>query len=600
MDLVADTATASLVSPSTSEKQSRSTGRVPKDQVPMWDEALLDTAPPDAELPPNMYRKYLRRCELKVTAQGSSAADVELINAIKAVVTKMKEADKNLMILPYCKDDASLKPILGIKDIPESISKLKKYFQNASPRMHGGSYFLRTLLAYNTPFSELSEDIKWWLGEHKAGLWLRKVQTERTTWLGFLLYSLRSMDEDRFTRVFSARYSTKVGIRYKAISLGRRTGPYDPQAVIPRAYHLEVAESEAGRVSELLQRDYSSGQNQFPMGIKMRFVPDVNQLMNYNTRGKAAQLATRQLAFEEKMAYANSWEIMDLYSVEKNSGQCLADMITGIPSAKIPHLKVFHSVTPGFRKGTTTFAFIPQLEQEARTMVAALLPYLRAQYGDSVFKFFTSAAADRAQSCEWDPVTNQVISPQDQAVEAATTLDADYHFEGDVEIEMPAMGPAPEGGTAAFAKGSDSVSTFRPASASRSVASSRKKRNPTTTPLVQPSPNIPQRVAPSSARRAAADDASRSSFASAITMETLESTVQETVQKVIAEGLGAMIQEAVSQSMSTHMQHLALSAGNQHETDPPQQARPQGQTRQSASHRGPNGGSSSSRAAAEG
>lgn len=69
----------------------------------------------------------------------------------------------------------------------------------------------------------------------------------------------------------------------------KRTGPYDPKAVVPRAYHVEVAESEADWVAELLQRDYSSGQHMFPMGIKMRFVPDVNQLINFNTRTKTAQ-----------------------------------------------------------------------------------------------------------------------------------------------------------------------------------------------------------------------------------------------------------------------------------------------------------------------
>jgi hypothetical protein len=76
------------------------------------------------------------------------------------------------------------------------------------------------------------------------------------------------------------------------------------------------------------------------------------------------------------------------------------------------------------------FVFIPQLEQEARTsMVAVLLPYLRAKYGDSVFNFFTSAAADCAQSCEWDPETrNQVLSPCDRAVDEATTLDTKFHF----------------------------------------------------------------------------------------------------------------------------------------------------------------------------
>jgi hypothetical protein len=187
---------------------------------------------------------------MKVTARGSSTADVELRNAIVAVMIKMKEADTNLLVLPYSNNDSALKPLMRVKDIPETVSKLKKYFQNATPRMNGGSYFIRAMFAYNVPFKEIMEDIKWWLGENKAGLWMRKVQTEKTTRLGFLLYSLRAMDEDRMTRVFSARCNTKIGLRYMAINTGkRRTGPYDPKAVIPRAIHIEVAELEAGRAT---------------------------------------------------------------------------------------------------------------------------------------------------------------------------------------------------------------------------------------------------------------------------------------------------------------------------------------------------------------
>ena len=148
---------------------------------------------------------------------------------------------------------------------------------------------------------------------------------------------------------------------------------------LPRAIHLEVAEGHAARVSKLIQEDYSSSTTAFPMGIKMRFVPDINQLMNFATRTKSVHLATRQMAFEDKTCYANSWEVSDLYSEISISGnKCLAELITTIPSTTYPHLKIFHSVTPGYQIGTTTFAFIPQLEQEARTMVAALLPYLRA------------------------------------------------------------------------------------------------------------------------------------------------------------------------------------------------------------------------------
>ena len=207
---------------------------------------------------------------------------MELINAITNILIKLQEADKSIAVLPYAAADVDLRPLLKPEDIPNGIGKLKKYFQNATPRTNGGSYYVRALICFNKPFAEFTEDIKWWFGQNKAGIWIRKVQEEKVARLGYLLYSLRSMDLDRLTRYYSKKYNTKVGLRYMVINTGRR-GKYDPNAELPRAVHIEVAEHQAARVSSLLQLDYSSSQSQFPMGIKMRFVPDINQLMNFST-----------------------------------------------------------------------------------------------------------------------------------------------------------------------------------------------------------------------------------------------------------------------------------------------------------------------------
>ena len=218
-------------------------------------------------------------------------------------MVKLQEAEKDIVVLPYAAENSNLKLLKTFpEDIPSGISTLKKYFQNATPRMNGESYYIRALLFYNKPFEEITEDIKWWLGEQKAGIWLRKVQEEKVANLGYLLYSLRTMDAERLTRTFSYRYGTKVGIRYRVISTGRR-GKYDPNVELPRAIHLEVAEGEAGRVSRMLQDDYASNHSSFPMGIKMRFVPDINQVMNFTTRtkSKTSKALTRlNLMFQQK------------------------------------------------------------------------------------------------------------------------------------------------------------------------------------------------------------------------------------------------------------------------------------------------------------
>lgn len=192
-------------------------------------------------------------------------------------------------------------------------------------------------------------------------------------------------------------------------------------------------------------------------------------------------------------------------------------MITQIPSTKLPHLNVFHAVSLGYWQGTITFAFIPQLEGEACTMVAVLLPFIWQTHGDDVFKFFTPAAGNRALNYEWDSITIQIFSPNDQAVQDAMTPDEEYHFEP-VEIIMPPGAPAPTGGTAAFAQNSDSVSTFRLSNYWNNPTTAAKKATKTT----KKGPTIHLQVA-SSASKISPDKQSRGSHSSALTMETLQS-----------------------------------------------------------------------------
>ena len=136
----------------------------------------LNAGPKDAIRPRTIFRQILCRVDIKVTTKGSTQSDVELVNGIKATMVKLQEADKSIVVLPYAAAHSNLKPLTKFpEDIPSGISKLKKYFQNATPRMNGGSYYIRALLFFNKSFEDTTEDIKWWLGKQKGGIWLRKV-----------------------------------------------------------------------------------------------------------------------------------------------------------------------------------------------------------------------------------------------------------------------------------------------------------------------------------------------------------------------------------------------------------------------------------------
>lgn len=156
-------------------------------------------------------RVFMRRIEIKIAVKGSMQANVKMIHAIKEVFSKLQETDSSFIILPYCSNDTALPTILKLQHLPNNIGKLKKYFWGATPRLNGSSYFLQHLSCINSPFSTIMENIGWRFGANKAGTWMRKVQRERTTWIGvLLLYSLRSTNEDHMMRILLGQYNTKI------------------------------------------------------------------------------------------------------------------------------------------------------------------------------------------------------------------------------------------------------------------------------------------------------------------------------------------------------------------------------------------------------
>ena len=546
----------------------------------------LDLPPTDFTPPTTIRRKFYRRVDIKVSTKPSSTADVELRNALVQFLAKVKESDVHLIVIPYRKADSNLPTLRVMGDIPLAVGRLKKYFPGAIPRLAGGSHYMNVLIGTNKPLKEIKEDVDWWLGANGAGMWLSKVQAEKVERVGSLLYSLRDMDEENMTRFFSQCFGTKIGLRWVAINTGKRKGKWDPNAEIARAIHVECEASKAGEVMTGLSMIYSSTATEFPFYQKMRFLPVPKQVMNTSSKVKLERLANRQLQFCNKIAYARTWEIVGLYhTLPEAGGRNLAELITSIPSRTLPHLSLFHMVSPGWTDGHTTLAFVPQLEEEARTMVAALLPYLAHHHGDSIYKCFTTQAQDRAVQCTWDEETGQVVSPQDQAVDEAADMDEEFHFETDVQVEMPSTGPAPTGGTAAFTQENDSVSTFRDTGAK---AKAKKKDSILKSKTGKGNPS---RATPSGGDQVPTDNTSHDeSMASALTMETIESRIEECVESVLSGRLTELIASSMEASMETYMQKLALSAKS-NDTDPSQSGSASGaQAQQSAPKDGMSGG----------
>jgi hypothetical protein len=83
------------------------------------------------------------------------------------------------------------------------------------------------------------------------------------------------------------------------------------------------------------------------LGIKLCIVPELNQLTNTTTRGKAKRLRLlRQAAFTMKIEGQTSREVSNLDYFGAALGQSLRSLIMTIKSTAHPAIPFFHSVDP--------------------------------------------------------------------------------------------------------------------------------------------------------------------------------------------------------------------------------------------------------------
>jgi hypothetical protein len=89
---------------------------------------------------------------------------------------------------------------------------------------------------------------------------------------------------------------------------------------------------------------------------------------------------------------AISWDISVLDFVDPVIGLSLRDLVMKIESRFKPGQKLFHIVDETWNGNGYHFAFFPNVEAEARTMIMALILFLVHYYKETAVKWFSASA----------------------------------------------------------------------------------------------------------------------------------------------------------------------------------------------------------------
>lgn len=403
------------------------------------DSAPENTPPPPLPLP---VRANRLRYDMKLKVKPNTNDPVKALReAITQMYDKIREQDVSLVVYPWTTEDQMIVKdrIFKAAEIPNNPVDIKKYFSRAIPRPKGGVMYVSVVLGTAIDFARLNGNLKWWLDREHMGLYVRQLQVEKTKVVGWLLYSTQKMDPATLAHEIERMTGISAGIRWRMISPGK--GGQLPLELQVKALHVEVDETNLDSDRLTIRCLYSSARTSgFPLGVRMRLVPEIMMLSNPKARENFRRLSNRQAGFTQKVQTCRTWEIASLDHRDHHlDNDSLRSLLMKIYSQSFPHLTLFHSIDPHWRGDGFEISFLPQVEEEARAMIMGMLPFLRHHVKVPNYyldKCFSSSAVARANTARWNVELGAVITEDDDwlnSIDGAGN-DTAYVFEMELAI----------------------------------------------------------------------------------------------------------------------------------------------------------------------
>ena len=385
-------------------------------------------------------RKPLRKCasryDLKIVVPPTEPAHA--LEALKLVLIDvwkvMKAADKRLVLYPWSNSAESrdLPGLTKVEEFPDQLPAIQEYFYRAFPRKAGGTMYVSVFLGHDRPFKELHGELDWWFVQQGFGWYMKALQCEKSSVIGWLLFSTIDMDRELLASEIWKMTGVTVGLRFRTISIqSKQTLSKDQQV---GAIHIEVDDlnyfGDKARVEDLYR---ANRDDDFPLDIKMRLCPQIQDATDPSSIIKLERLRIRQAAFLANVQKTISGDIACLdFEDKKWAHWTLRKFIMRIRDDD--GVRVFVSVDRHFTGRGFVYQYTSRFSVLAPAWIRGMIPYLKTQinlsYHEQLRKCFTLAAFEKAKEYDWDEDKKCVVSAADRAVDDLLfCLDLDEEFE---------------------------------------------------------------------------------------------------------------------------------------------------------------------------
>ena len=219
--------------------------------------------------------RYETRISLDESEKPNDECWTKIYNFFKTIL----DANRTAVLYPWNDEDnrgppekRKHKAISDAKKIPTDPRGWKTYFDRANPIKAGGSMYPSIFLGHTIPYDQLVDTIQWFLRAEGHGWYERKLQVAKTRLMGWLMYSLRTINIEHLEEMILTITGITFAMRWRTIavvSTTRQGKGQIPADQLIKAIHVECASKDYHKGKEGLRKLYSSTSIWFPLGIKM-------------------------------------------------------------------------------------------------------------------------------------------------------------------------------------------------------------------------------------------------------------------------------------------------------------------------------------------
>ena len=362
----------------------------------------------------------------KVNDKASPAEIIECLrDRLSSWLTGVQSLEQSFKLHTVDPDNQVQSVVHSPSEFPKTLSEIKDFFKGVRPIPKGGKVFMKIKASFEGSAHTILSGTDWYHKNNNEVFRVSDLQSCHNDTVGWLLYSLRSMDINLLSTILERRIGFPLALRWRRINDGSQWVSGRDTRNDPRAVHIECASIHAPNVEHELKDIYKTKAEKFPLHIRLRFVPSVSKLLDIESIAKFKVLANRQAGWVRQHMARSREDIVEIDRVCPDSQHTLRDLIMKI-STKTSNLPLFASIDRKWNGVGYNFSFHPSKQEEATTAIRGLYPRLAHHFGEkTISSFFTPLAVKEGKKMKYDPETNAVTSEADEIIGDIAGADPD-------------------------------------------------------------------------------------------------------------------------------------------------------------------------------